>query len=123
MKNVTGTETTKTRSISPAFVALALTALVMILGNAHMCHRQSVIIEVPLLVIVAVGSCVWTARAGTGRRAWLRVGLSLLIAFGIQAAYLTWLHSDAFPRELMTPRARETEERLEARRAALRMEN
>ena len=101
------------RLFLPMIAALVLTGLAIVFGNQHLCHLHSAILEVTLLVVVATGCIVWTARAGTTRRAWARVGLSLLIAIVVQVTYLTWLHSPAFPDALLSAKARERQRQID----------
>jgi predicted signal transduction protein with EAL and GGDEF domain len=97
----------------PIIVAGTITALVAIfLSGSHCCHLQSHIVEIPLMILTPVLSCLWIARAKTTGKAWLRCGLAFVFTIAIQITYLTWLHSDSFPRALLSRQAREEDARL-----------
>lgn len=99
-------------SRTPVVVTGVLTALVgVFLSNSHLCHLQSVVAEVPLLVLTPVLCCHWTARARTAGGAWWRTIAAVIFTVLLQMAYLTWLHSDYFPDVLLSPRAKESIER------------
>lgn len=74
----------------------------MVLGNTHMCLLHSTIVEITMLIFIVVGLSLWTARAKRVGKAWLRAGISLVMAIALQYAYLTWLHSEYFPKALLS---------------------
>lgn len=92
----------------PALITLVAVGLLMICCNTqHLCHLQSIVIEIPLLIVVVLACYLWTACAKTSGQAWLRTGIALALALTIEMAYLTWLHSDFFPRALLSPKAKQ----------------
>jgi hypothetical protein len=104
----------KHRSKLPALVTLVAAGLLMVWGDVgHLCHLQSIVVEVPLLFGVVLACYLWTARAKTSGQAWLRTGLALVLALAIEVAYLTWLHSDFFPRVLLSPKAKQRQAALD----------
>lgn len=98
-----------------ALVGLVLTGLVVVLGNAHLCHLHSTYLEVAM-VVLPLAAWFWAAKAATPLRAWLRVGIALVVAVCLQKAYLDWLHSPAFPRALLSETAKQPQAEIEARR-------
>lgn len=101
----------KRRSKLPALVTLAAVGLLMVYGDiGHLCDLRSIAVEVPLLVGVVLACYLWTACAKTSGQAWLRTGLALVLALAIEVAYLTWLHSDFFPRVLLSPNAEQPDD-------------
>jgi hypothetical protein len=107
----------KQRSKSPELVTLLMVGLIMVFGDTqHLCYLQSTIVEIPLLLGVVLASYLWTARAKTSGLAWRRMGLSFLLAIAIEMIYLFWLHSDFFPRALLSPRAKQRQAVLSTRR-------
>ena len=110
---------TRPKSKLPVIVTLTLTGLVMVLGNAHLCHLHSTIIEIALLVSVPFACCCWTARAGTPGKAWVRTGSSLVVAVALQSVYLTWLHSESFPEAFLSRKARERQAQTDETRARI----
>lgn len=100
-----------------ALAGLVLTGLVIVLGNAHLCHLHSTYLEVARVVGLPLAAWFWAAKTATPLRAWLRVGISLVVAVGLQAAYLDWLHSPAFPRALLSERAKQRQSEIEGHRA------
>ena len=93
----------KQRSKLPALVTLLVVGLTMVYGDTqHLCHLHSTIVEIPLLLGVVLGCYLWTARAKTSGQAWLRTGLAFVLAIAIEMTYLFWLHSDFFPRALLS---------------------
>jgi hypothetical protein len=95
----------KPQSKLPALVTLvAVGLLIVYCDTQHLCHLQSIVIEVPLLVVVVWACYHWTACAKTSGQAWVRTGLALALALAIEMTYLTWLHSDFFPRALLSPK-------------------
>jgi hypothetical protein len=111
----------KHRSKLPALVTLMAVGLLMVYGDiGHLCHLQSIVVEVPLLVGVVLACYLWTACAKTSSQAWLRTGLAIVLALAIEMAYLTWLHSDFFPSVLLFPKAKQRQEELELRQSKLR---
>jgi cytochrome bd-type quinol oxidase subunit 2 len=104
----------KQRSKLPAVVAMLVAGLTMAYGDTnHLCHLQSTIVEIPLLVGVVLACYLWTARAKTSGQAWRRMGLAFLLAIAIEMVYLTWLHSDFFPRVLLSPAAKQCQGELD----------
>lgn len=98
----------------PALVTLVAVGLLMVYCDTqHLCHLQSIAIEVPLLIGVVLACYLWTARAKTSGQAWLCTGLALVLALAIEIAYLTWLHSDFFPRALLSPKAKQRQAELD----------
>ena len=97
----------------PSIVAGTITALLaLFLCGSHCCHRESLILEIPLIILTPVLSYMWTRRAKTEGKAWLRTVVAVVFAvFGL-VAYLTWLHSDSFPNTLLSRRALEEEARI-----------
>ena len=89
--------------------SLTLSVLVLLFGTFHLCHLESTIIEITLLVVVPAACCFWTAGAATPQKAWGRTWISVLLAIVLEAGYLTWLHSESFPEALLSQRARETQ--------------
>jgi cytochrome bd-type quinol oxidase subunit 2 len=107
----------KQPSKSPALVTLLVVGLTMVYGDTqHLCHLWSPIVEIPLLVGVTLACYMWTARAKTSGQAWRRMGLAFVLAIAIEMAYLAWLHSDFFPRALLTPSAKQRQAELDKRR-------
>jgi cytochrome bd-type quinol oxidase subunit 2 len=107
----------KQRSKLPALVTLLVVGLTMVYGDTqHLCHLQSIIVEIPLLVGVVLACYLWTARAKTSGQAWLRMGLAFVLAIAIEMAYLSWLHSDFFPRALLSPSAKQRQAELDTLR-------
>jgi hypothetical protein len=107
----------KPRSKLPQLTTLLLVGLAMVYGDTqHLCHLQSITVEIPLLVGVALACYLWTANAKTSGAAWRRMGLAFLLAIVIEMVYLSWLHSDLFPRALLSPQARQRQAELERRR-------
>jgi hypothetical protein len=104
---------TRRKLILPAVLTLILTSIVLVLGNAHPCHLQSITLEIALFFFILSGCSIWTVTAKTMGKAWLRSALSLLIAFALQNAYLSWLHSDSFPKALLTQKARQRQTQIE----------
>ncbi len=98
---------TKLKLKLPVIVTFIVASLVMVIGNFHLCLLHSFIVEAALFVLIIFGCCFWTARARTSGKAWLRTGISLVIAIALQNAYLTWLHSESFPEILLSRKARE----------------
>jgi hypothetical protein len=111
----------KPRSKLPAITAL-LVGLTMFYGDTqHLCYLQSPIVEFILLIGTVLACYLWTARAKTSGQAWKRMGMALLVAIAIEFVYLDWLHSDFFPRALLSPAARQRQaEHDELREAARR---
>ncbi len=96
---------------------MLMVGLTMVYGDTqHMCHLHSNIVEIPLLVGAALASYVWTARAKTSGQAWLRTRLAFVLAIAIEVTYLTWLHSDSFPRALLSSSAQQRQAELDKRR-------
>jgi hypothetical protein len=115
----------KHRSKLPALVTLVAVGLLMVYGDTgHLCHLQSIVVEIPLLVGVVLACYLWTACAKTSGQAWLRTGLALVLALAIEMAYLAWLHSDFFPRVLLSPKAKQRQEELDKlRQSKLRLQS
>jgi hypothetical protein len=104
----------KRQSKLPALAAMAAVGLLMVYcDTGHLCHLQSIVIEIPLLIVVALACYFWTACAKTSGQAWLRTGLALALALAIEVAYLTWLHSDFFPRALLSQKAQQRQAELD----------
>jgi hypothetical protein len=104
----------KQRSKLPAVVASLVVGLTVVYGNTqHLCHLQSIIIEIPLLFGVVLASYLWTACAKTSGHRWQRVGLAFLLAIAIEMVYIAWLHSDSFPRSLLSPAAKRRQAELD----------
>jgi hypothetical protein len=102
------------RSKLPELVALLVVGLTMVYGDTqHLCHLQSPLVEIPLLIGVALACYLWAARAATSGQAWRRTGLAFLLAIAIEISYLTWLHSDFFPRALLSRRAEQRQAELD----------
>jgi hypothetical protein len=110
----------KKRSKLPAVTALLVGFIMFYCDTQHLCYLQSPIVEALLLAGVVLASYLWTARAKTSRQAWRRMGLAFLIAIAIEMAYLLWLHSDFFPRALLSPAARQRQEERDEMREAVR---
>ncbi len=109
------------RSKSPVVVTVLVVGLTMAYGDTqHLCYLQSDIVEIPLLVGVVLACYLWTARAKTSGQAWRRTGLAFLLAIAIEMVYLTWLHSDFFPRVLLSPAAKQRLAEQEEMRQAVR---
>ncbi len=100
-----------------AVAGLVLTAAVIVVGNAHLCHLQSTVIEVGMGLALPLATWYWATRAATPARAWLRVGISLVVVVALENAYLNWLHSPSFPRALLSERAKKRQAEIEALRA------
>lgn len=108
-------------SRTPLIVTGVLTAVVgVFLSNSHLCHLQSVVVEVPLLVLTPMLCCHWTARARTTGGAWWHTVAAVIFTVLLQLAYLTWLHSGYFPDALLSPRAKEAIEQQEELRERMR---
>lgn len=105
------------RSRWAGVAGLGLTGLVIVLGNMHLCHLHSAILEVPMLLGLPLATWYWARRAATPARAWRRVGISLVFVIVLQTAYLDWLHSPSFPQALLSRSVRERQAELEAARA------
>lgn len=94
----------KRRSKAPELVTLTVVGLAMVYGDTqHLCHLQSIIVEIPLLIGVVLACYLWAARAKSSGQAWQRMWLALLLAIAIEITYLAWLHTDFFPRILLSP--------------------
>jgi cytochrome bd-type quinol oxidase subunit 2 len=115
----------KQRSKLPPLVTVLVVGLIMVYGDTqHLCHLQSTIVEILLLVGVVLASYLWTARAKTSGQAWLRMGLAFVLAIAIEMLYLTWLHSDFFPHGLLSSSAKQRQAELdELRRTERRQQS
>ena len=76
--------------------------------SMHKCHLHSYIIGAPLFVLLPIIGCIWTARAKSSLKAWLRVLMSVILVFAIQCGYQSWLHSASFPEILLSKNALES---------------
>lgn len=78
----------------------------------HLCHLRSTMMEI---LVPGILLCIYeplVRRASTPERGWIKVLLGLttiVVAF----AYLTWLHTESFPRVLLDKRSREAGQRIE----------
>jgi hypothetical protein len=110
------------RSRLPVIVA-AVAAGFPLVAIQCLCHLSSPRVELLLLILVVVFGCVWTSRAGTTRKAWRRVIWLLVLSCIVRITYLDWLHSDYFPRSLLSQQAQERQMQLDQMHAkALRAE-
>jgi hypothetical protein len=51
------------------------------------------------------------------------MGLAFVLAIAIEMLYLTWLHSDFFPRALLSPSAKQRQAELELRQTERRQQS
>jgi len=87
----------------PVIITGITTAIITIfLLGCHGCYLHSYIIELVLIILTPTLFCIWTAKAKTTGKAWLRFGLSFIFAILIQLVYLLWLHSPLFPELLLS---------------------
>ena len=70
----------------------------------HLCHLRSPVMEVLIPGILLIIYEPILRRAMTPERGWVKVILGLVTVV-VAFAYLTWLHSDGFPRVLLNKRS------------------
>ena len=72
----------------------------------HGCDMGSLWIEVPMLLCCLTVLPAWARRANSFSRLILRSIAIVGFAIALVTAYLSWLHSDYFPRWLLFPKPR-----------------
>jgi hypothetical protein len=95
----------KTRSVLGG-VVIAVGFLTWMLSQMHGCDLKSLWIEFPMLLGFLVVVPAWARGAGTLRRLILRSVGAVILVMGLEMGYLSWLHSDYFPRWLLFPKPR-----------------
>jgi hypothetical protein len=86
--------------------ATVLAFLAWMLIQMHECDLKSLWIEMPLLLCFIMFFPAWVRHANGFGWFILRSLLIVVFAFVLVMGYLSWLHSDCFPRWLLFPKPR-----------------
>ena len=88
-------------------VPMVVGFLVWIASQSHGCGLKSLWLELPMLLCFLIVIPAWATRpSGLFGPFILRNVGAVVLVIGLQAGYLSWLHSDYFPRWLLFPRPR-----------------
>jgi hypothetical protein len=82
---------------------LAAVALIWLVSQGHGCRLRSLWIEVPMFIVFVAVFPSWAEKAPGAVESLWRMFTSVVIAIGVVAGYLAWLHSDFFPGWLLLP--------------------
>jgi hypothetical protein len=95
----------KTQPVRGTFM-MAMGFLVWMFTQIHGCDLKSLWIEIPMLLCLVIIVPGWTQGAGTRSSNFLRSIGAIVVMIGLAMSYLSWLHSDCFPKWLLFPKPR-----------------
>ena len=87
-------------------IAVVLGLLLSPAAITHNCGLRSSILEIPIIIISGSVLPLFVLRQQGGRRSWLLVLLSPIVALAITLGYFSFLHSSSFPDRLLDQSAR-----------------
>jgi hypothetical protein len=95
----------KTQPVRGTFM-MAIGFLVWMFTQIHGCDLKSLWIEIPMLLCLVIIVPGWTQGASARSSNILRSIGAVVIMIGLAMSYLSWLHSDCFPKWLLFPKPR-----------------
>jgi hypothetical protein len=89
-----------------AGVVMVVAFLSWMLSQMHGCDSKSLLIEFLMLLSFMIAVPAWVRKASALRSVILRCVAAIVLVIGLEMGYLTWLHSDYFPKWLLFPKPR-----------------